>query len=249
MTIERFFDRVQGSRSSLVVVNREQPQPVQRMLSRLFEDQPVTVEETEIPDGERDLVLLVRDGVVVASSTLEDVMNAILMVNSDLFVTGSRDLVDADLPDVLAEIEETRFDVRGYPASENDKLLLIAVSRAIEREAFLADAGRLRSAFQYLSRIRDESGTRAVYDTLGDSDLDVHVYGIPDWVPPEALGVTIHGGYGHDFRRGWFVVHHRPDGGGTALVAARTDEQRWSGFWTSRDPLVDDVADYIARNL
>ncbi|GGM56981.1 hypothetical protein J2752_000935 [Halarchaeum rubridurum] len=249
MSIARFFDRVEGARSSLVVVNRDQPRPVQRMLSRLFEDQPVHVEESAIPDGAHDVVLLVRDGDVVATSPLEDVMQSVLLVNSDLFSTGARTLADAELPTVLTEIEETRFDVRGYPASETDKLLLIAVSRAIERDAWLSGEGRLRSAFQYLSRIRDESGTRAVYDTLGDSDLDVHVYGVPDWVPPESVGVTIHGGYGSDFRRGWFVVHHRPDGGGSALAAYRTEEKRWTGFWTSRDDLVDDIADYVAYTL
>lgn len=249
MTLTEFFDRLDGPTSSLVVVNRDQPEPVQRMLERFFEGQSVDVSEADLPADGRDVVALVRDGEVVASSPLGDVMDAVLLVNSDLFVTGARGLDEAALPDVLAGIEETRFDVRGYPASEKEKLLLIAVSRAIEREAWLAGDGVVRSAFQHLSRVNDEAGTRTVYEALADSGVDVHVYGVPDWTPPASLDVTVHGGDGPDYRRGWFVVFRAPGGGGSALVAYETRPAEWSGFWTSRDELVDDVAAYVSSAL
>ncbi|QLC33080.1 histidine kinase [Halarchaeum sp. CBA1220] len=249
MTLSEFIEDVDAPQASLVVVNRDQPMPVQRMLEGLFEGQPVAVSEADLPEGERDVVLLVRDGDVVASSPLSAVMDAVLLVNSDLFITGTRGLEEAELPDVLAGLEETRFDVRGYPETEKDKLLLIAVSRAIEREAWLAGEGRLRSAFQRLSRMNDESGTRAVYETLAESDVDVHVYGTPDWMPPVGFDVTAHAGYGDDFRKGWFVVFRRPEGGGTALVAYADTPRQWSGFWTGRDDLVDAVAEDIAYRL
>ncbi|WP_435100213.1 DICT sensory domain-containing protein [Halarchaeum sp. P4] len=249
MPISKFIDDIDAPRASLVVVNRDQPVPVQRMLERLFEDQPVAVSEAELPEDESDVVLLVRDGEVVASSPLPAVMDAVLLVNSDLFTSGARELSEAELPDVLAGLEETRFDVQGYPEAEKDKLLLIAVSRAIEREAWLAGEGRLRTAFQNLSRINDESGTRAVYETLAGTDVDVHVYGMPDWVPPMEFEVTTHAGYKPDFRKSWFVVFRGPGGVGSALVAYQTRPRRWSGFWTSRDALVENVADYVAYRL
>lgn len=248
MSLDQFLDRAGDTTSSLVVVNRNQPLPVQRMLEKLFDGQPVAVEESDVP-GEDDAVLLVRDGEVVASSPLSAVMDAVLLVNSDLFITGSRDLADAELPAVLDELEDTRFDVRGYPENDTEKLLLIAVSRAIEREAWLADEGKVRSAFQRLSRMNDESGTRAVYETLADSDLDVHVYGIADWVPDSGFDVTAHAGYGDDFRKSWFVLHRLPGGGGSLLLAYQTAPTAWSGFWTSDESLVEDVAAYLRREL
>ena len=55
------------------------------------------------------------------------------MVNSDLFTTGTRSLERTDVPDVLDGLAGTRFLLRGYPASDTGKLLLILISRYIEK--------------------------------------------------------------------------------------------------------------------
>jgi DICT domain-containing protein len=57
---------------------------------------------------------------------------------------------------------------------------LIVISRYIERHAWQAGEGTLRTSFQRLSRIDDERGTREMYETLAGTDIRTHVYGIPD---------------------------------------------------------------------
>ena len=51
-------------------------------------------------------------------------------MNSDLFTTGTRSLERTDVLDGLAG---TRFLLRGYPASDTGKLLLILISRYTEK--------------------------------------------------------------------------------------------------------------------
>jgi hypothetical protein len=54
------------------------------------------------------------------------------------------------------------------------------MSRYIERQALESGAGRLDVAFQQLSRMRGEYGTKRTYERLLRTELDVHVYGVPD---------------------------------------------------------------------
>jgi hypothetical protein len=238
------------SDASLVVVNRAQPEPVRRLVEQLFADQPVAVEEMDLPEYDEDQVLLIRDREVVASSPLRDLEDAILLVNSDLYKTGARSLADVDLPDVVAGLEDVGFRVRGYPDPSDGKLLLIVVSRYIERLASEGAGGRIRSSFQRLSRLDDERGTGEVYRELGESDTDVHLYGVPDWLPPEGYGATVHAGYAEPFRTYWFVVYHAPDDDSetAALVAIERDDNEWDARWTFDDDLVAEIARTIERN-
>jgi len=43
-------------------------------------------------------------------------------------------------------------------------------------------------------------------ERLGGSSVDTHVHGVPDWVPPAELGVTVHGGWSGEARDPWFVA-------------------------------------------
>ncbi|GGM60131.1 hypothetical protein J2752_001749 [Halarchaeum rubridurum] len=275
MSLTRFLDRVPDRDRSLVVANRTGPAVLQRMLETAFAEQPVDVEETDVPDVDDDVVLLVEGDEVVATSPFSALQETLLFVNSDLYRTGTQGIETLDLPDVLTGLDGVRFSLRSYPQSDTEKLLLIVISRYIERVSWQADGGRHRASFQSLSRIRDERGTREVYGTLGDTGTDVHVYGVPNWVPPASLGVTIHGGYTEDFTDSWFVLF-RPDedaravgdggenGAGTgpasntragssvdpvALLAIEQERGLWDGFWTFDPDLVDDIASYIATRL
>jgi len=120
---------------------------------------------------------------VIARSTLDELLESVLLINSDLYKTGAIDLNEVTLPDVLSGLDEVPFRLRGYPHSNKEKLLLIVVSRVIERIAAEAGGGTLRASFQRLSRLQDERGTREVYETLGNSGVDVHVYGVGDADP------------------------------------------------------------------
>jgi hypothetical protein len=251
VSLAQFVDAADGTDRTLVVVNRESPRPFQAMLEGLFEDQPVGVTERAVPGEDADAVyLLDGDGEVLATSPLSALQEAILLVNSDLYVTGARDPEELDLPAVLERLDGVSFSLRGYPESNKEKLLLITISRYVEGLALEAGAGKLRSSFQRLSRIEDERGTRAVYERLAATDLDVHVYGVPDWAPASTFGVTMHGGYDADFTGSWFVVHVPEEGGRpAALVAVETEPRLWSGFWTFDADEVASIARYVRREL
>ena len=252
MTLKQFLDAVDAPGRTLVVVNRTEPEPFQTMLESLFRDQRVAVDEAVDDAYDDNTVLLLEDDTVVATSSLEELSNAILLVNSDLFITGARGLEGTTVPDVLDGLAETRFSLRGYPDSNSEKLLLILISRHIERRAFEQGDGTLRSSFQRLSRIEDERGTRRVYERLAETDVDVHVYGRSGWTPSRELSVVTHGGYSFDFETSWFVVYVPPDDtqrGPVALLAIELEAGTWDGFWTYDAELVDELAAYIRRNM
>lgn len=262
MSLERFFDEVTAPPKSLIVVNRSAPQPVQTLLENTFENQPVEVGEDHISEAESNVVFLVEETdagrEVLASSPLSALEESILLVNSDLYKTGSKELSDFELPDVLAGLDDVPLRLQGYPESNKEKLLLIILSRFIERRAWLAGRGTLRTAIQRLSRINDERGTRAVYDTVSDQGVQTHVYGVPDWQPPLELDVVSHGGFSEEFQKTWFVVYRPPEDGAppdegvagpAALLALEVAPREWHGFWTFRPDLVADIEGYITANM
>ncbi|OYR48770.1 hypothetical protein DJ73_18990 [Halorubrum sp. Ea1] len=217
------------------------------------------------PGGVENLALLVEGDEVVAGSTLGELGDAVLFVNSDLYVTGSRTLEDVDLPSVISGLEDTTFTLRGYPESNRQKLLLITISRFIERAAWVAGDGTLRSSFQRLSRIEDEVGTREVYESVVDAGVDTHLYGVPDDLP-RGLDAVVHGGDSRDFTHSWFVVYRPPGGptsvdggagsdldrgmdGGVGLLAVEAEPRVWRGMWTFDEGRVRAMNRYIERNL
>lgn len=251
MPLETLLDVADDRDVSLVVVNREAPRPIQSLLETLFDTQTVSVREEHVPEADVDVVYLVEDEDVVASSPLSAVRDSILLVNSDLYITGARGPDEVDPPDVIDGLEGCRFRLRGYPESNKEKLLLITISRYIERLALESDGGTHRASFQRLSRLEDERGTRYVYEELANSPVETHVYGIPDWRPPAEFDVTMHGGWSRDFRDSWFVLF-TPDGGtadSAALLAIETSPRTWEGFWTYDAETVDRLNRYIERTL
>jgi len=190
-------------------------------------------------------VAVVRDGAVAATASADALMESLLLINSDVYITGSRGLTEAALPPILQALHELPFRLQGFPDSDTEKLLLIAVSRAIERRAYEAGAGTLRVGFQRLSRLVDEPGTRRVYEQLATTDVAVHAYGVGDTELPESLSVTAHTGETDLHRRGWFVVFQPPaDSEVTpvALYAIAVGDNQWDGFWTYSAERVDDIA-------
>lgn len=253
MSLERFLSIPDGATRELVVANRTQPEPFHQMVENLFAQQTVGVGEASTEAYPENTVLLLEDGEVIAESPLDALHDAILMVNSDLYRTGTRPLDETTVPAVIDGLTDVRFSLRGYPESSTEKLLLILISREIERRAYEAGAGTLRSSFQQLSRIKDERGTRRAYEKVSDTDVDVHVYGVPDWRPTTELNVTMHGGTKPDFEHSWFVMYRpppgQPDTHGAALLAVETGTAEWEGFWTYDEALIDDLTAYVRTKL
>jgi hypothetical protein len=250
MTLRGFVDEfaTTETETTLSVVNSVQPPMVSRMLDSLFAAQPVSVSEVSRVLSESDVVQLRRDGSVVAESSFEDVRDAILSVNSDVYITGSRSLEDVETPDVVRDLEGTRFCVRGYPDGSKSKLLLIEISRYIESQAVRHGSGTLHAGFQRLSRIDDERGTARAYERLSTTDLDVHVYGAGDECPLDAPSATVHAENDEEIRKGWFVVFDPPsntDATGASLLALSDGDGEWEGVWTLDTALTRRVGTYL----
>jgi len=252
-SLRSFFDEIEAPDRHLVVLNQDSPYPIRNLLDSILDGQPVTISDVDETVEDADIVALVEGDEVIARSTLDTLMESVLLINSDLYKTGAIDLGDVVLPDVLQGLDEVPFRLRGYPASNKEKLLLIIVSRVIERIAAETGGGTLRSSFQRLSRLRDERGTSDVYETLSKGGVDVHLYGVGYADPVEPLPATVHTGTSYPYRRSWFVVFRPPAGGDTAdhaaLLALEDEPNVWEGFWTFRPDLVDRIERYIADNV
>jgi len=249
-SIREFFTGLTEASATLVTVNRTHPDPVQDLLADAFAMQTVELSERALPADGDDLLALRENGEITAVSSLDRVMRSYLLVNADQFKTSTRGF-DDDVPAVLTNMDETLFDLRGYPASNKEKLLLVLISRHIERLAYEAGEGSIRSTFQRLSRLEDEFGTKQVYERLAGRTLDVHVYGVPD-KSPTWLDATIHRGTSDEYHNTWCVVY-RPanataDGPEpAALVAHQHESNRWQGFWTYDPERVARIDEYLER--
>lgn len=245
MTFAEMVDAVDSADRTLTVFNREEVDPVVGLLERVFDSEHVDVREagTE-PAGPADVVQLQdEDGVAIAASGLSEIRDRLLLVNSDLYITGTRPLDEVESSNVVANLGETTFTVSG-----KSKFLLIHLSRQVEAMALETGSGVLHAGFQYLSRTRDERGTNRAYRRLVGTGIDVHVYGIPDWQQAMA-GTTVHAHETGEIPRSWFVVH---DGDGddkqkAALVAIEVGPNEYEGFWTFDADWVDDVLAYLDR--
>jgi len=242
-----FVEATESGNMDIVVVNMEASEPFQRMLEDLFGEQDIGVATLELADADTtDQVVLTEDDEVLATSPLSELSESILLVNADIYTTGVRSLDDADLPDVLAELDGTRLEMRGYPDTSKGKLLLIAISRYIEARARERGAGRLHTSFQHLSRIDDEAGTREVYRQLADTDTDVHIYGRAGDPDIDDLKLTTHTEDCEELARAWFVVYTDPaNDRDAALVTLEVGDNEWDGFWTYDSERVAAIASYI----
>lgn len=243
--MRRPFERLSPTSATIRVDPSASVAPLRDALLRLFDDQQVSV----TTDSEQtDEVVVVRDGQVVATSSAAAIMESLLLVNSDVYITGSRGLDNAALPPTVQALHDLPFRLAGYPESDSEKLLLIALSRAIERRALDAGRGTLRVGFQRLSRLVDEPGTRRVYERLATTELAVYAYGVGDTALPESLGFNVHTGTTELHRRGWFVVFQPPaaiDVEPAALYAIEMNDNYWDGFWTYTPERINEIAEVI----
>ncbi len=231
------------ARRTVTVFNDHEPEPLVRMLRRMVDSPAVDVQaggvSSETPTDA--VVVEDEDGTELAVSSISELGASVLLVNSDLYVTGTRSLDEVDTPAALLHLDEVPFSVTG-----KRKMLLIELSRYIESLGWQSDDNTLHAGFQYLSRIDDERGTRRVYDRLADSDTDLHLYGLPDRVPELSEDPTIHTEPRDELQESWFVVNTdcTADMKG-ALLAERTGPSQWRGYWSFDADHVDEISAYL----
>ncbi|QLD86168.1 histidine kinase [Natronomonas halophila] len=255
-TLGGFIDEVGSAEKTLLLVNRTGPEPLVNLLDNAFQNQTVAVAERQIPEGVDDLVCLVDDGEMIATTPFWRLKEAFLLVNVDRYRTGTRQSEQSEFPAVLTGLGEIEFTVRGFPVSNKEKLLLVLISRFIENRALTRGDGELHSTFQRLSRLDDEYGTRSMYERLASSTVETHVYGIRD--DPEmvdALAMNVHSDRTDEYRRSW-VVAFSADGetvtkesgeGHAALVAIETGPNVWRAMWTYDANRVDRIQAYLRQ--
>ena len=246
--LDRFLDEADAPDRTLAVVDRGQPDPVYELFVETFGDLEIDLRRTDgWGDGESTVVLL-EDGEIVAASPMDALRDAVLLVNSDLYTTGTGGVDKYEAPSVLRALDDAVYTFRGFPASAKEKLILIVMSRYIERHALEIGEGRLDVAFQKLSRMDDEYGTKRIYERLSDVGVDLHVYGVPDVSPPDRDGMTVHTGRTERYRRTWFVVYDPPAGAEpVALVSVETERNTWRGMWTYNDERVGAIRDRVTE--
>lgn len=234
-TFEEFLRETDVPDRTLAIVDDDQPEPVRDLFRRTFGSLGIDLDTPTI-DGELDgSVVLLENGDVVTTSPIEALRNAVLLVNSDLYTSGLSGVEKHGAPEVLTKLDEGVYTLRGFPESTKEKLLLVVMSRYIERRALSVAGGRLDVAFQELSRIEDEYGTKRVYKRLSETAVDLHLYGVPDSCPDELDGATIHAGWDEQYRDSWFVVFTPPsdrEKEAAALVAVETSNNVWRSRWT-----------------
>jgi len=245
VTISDIIADLDSREKTLTVRNDDEPEPLVGMLEEMVDAPDVAVQRSDPDDvGPGNVVILEDeegDAERLAISSIADVGNSVLMVNSDLYVTGTRSIDEVDTPNVLAGLDETTFTVSG-----KQQMLLIEISRHLESLAYRAGGSTLHAGFQELSRIEDERGTSAVYERLVDADVDVHVYGVPDRRPDLPDAIDVHAYDAEELRRSWFVVNTDcPDDRKGALLAEEVGPNEWTGVWTFDSHLVDRIDAYL----
>jgi hypothetical protein len=236
---------------TIAIVEEEHPEPVLELFENAFGSLDLDITETDIEADTEDAVVLLEDGNVVATSSMESLRESLLLVNADLYRTGLSGIEKYHAPEILTELDDAVYTLRGFPESTKEKLLLIVISRHIERRALEAGGGRLDVAFQKLSRIEDEYGTKRIYERLSDTDIELHVYGVPDSLPTDLEGLNVHTGRSEKYRSSWFVVFSPPDSGvePAALLAVENDPNVWRSMWTYDPEKITKIRRRIDRNF
>ena len=249
-----FIDEVPTSEKTLLLLNRTGPEPLATLLKNAFATQDVTVAERQVPNGTDDLICLIDEGRVVTTSPFERLKASFLLVNVDRYRTGARPVDPERFPDVLTGLNDVEFTVRGFPASNKEKLLLTLISRFIEHLALSTGTGQLHTTFQRLSLLDDEYGTKTLYEWLGESDVETHVYGVADDPTVVSdLDLSVHSDNTAPYRRSWVLAFRAAEGTTVgdrlpthaAMVAIQTGSNVYRGLWTYDSARVNRVLAYI----
>lgn len=143
---------------------------------------------------------------------------------------------------ILDQLDTATFRSQSVPQ-------LIVASRYVERRAERHEKGTLYACFQHLSRVERDLRTMLYYSVLGQSDLDVHLFGLPDTQLLDTEGLIVHDESSEELARTWLVAY---DGNGNdaekaALVAQEIGARQYRGFWTVNPARVDDIIGYLSE--
>ncbi|WP_435358864.1 DICT sensory domain-containing protein [Haloarchaeobius sp. DFWS5] len=207
-------------------------------LEALFDTRNVTVVHQSLPDEDTEGFLVVSDEHGYLGSVGLRAVRHLLEPTYDAALCSTHE--SAAFRCLLELLDDTVF-------TSLDKRQLLAASREIEDRAWRLGRGELHTGFQSLAAMRAQV---PVYSQLGSrTELDVHVYGTPEWIPETLHDVWIYPVESEEIGRYWFVAY---DGGdddlnACALLAVEVGSQRFEGFWTYDPAVVATLVDYISE--
>lgn len=225
---ETLIADVEDRRKSFTVYAQDEETDVEEQLAT----RNVTVERRRLPPCDPNSFVIIRDDDDFAGAvTLEEFQE---LLSPPIVHPWNRTGLSAGYRALFDLLGETLF-------TSLDSRQLLAASREIEDRAWRVGRGTLHVGFQSLSTFETQAET---YRHLAEAtELQIHVYGEPDWDPPAIAGVTFHGASGPDVSQFWSLAF---DGGGTsdqacALVARERTDGEYFGFWTYDPDVVADV--------
>ena len=228
--LERYIEEAERRRKRFVVYSDAEVD-----LAEQFSTRNVTVENRELPAHGPEPFVNIYDGeTFLGAISLED-----LQILLEPPIVGPRER--EELGDAYRALLEV---LDGTVFATLDRRQLRATSREFETRAIRVGGGTLRVGFQSLSAFEPQT---AEYRYMGEeTDLDIHVYGQPDWTPPSIPNVTYHRDTEGVLAPYWFLAY---DGGEEerqqcALVARERDDAYW-GFWSYDTPLVGDILETL----
>jgi hypothetical protein len=199
--------------------------PTETDLASRFATRNVVVEHVPVPSGSPGPFVAVHDDDAFRGAVGLDTLETLLA--PPVVRPGDLDDLSSAYRALFEVLDDAVFGAL-------TRRQLLATSREIEDRAFRVGEGTLRASFQSLSVFESQA---AVYRTLaGETDLEVHVYGRPNWTPAAVEGVTFHG---HEAVAPYWALAF--DGGGvgeSCALLARERDDRFEGFWTYDPDLV-----------
>ena len=224
--LEKYIEEVERRRKRFVVYSDEAATVAEQLATR-----NVTVERRALPaTGPEAFVEIYDDDRFLGAISLDDLQ---VLLSPPIVRPSDREDVEEAYRALLEVLDGTLF-------ATLERRHLRATSHEFETRARQVGRGTLRVGFQSLSAFEPQT---EVYRRLGEeTDLDIHVYGRPDWNPPTIPNVTYHPDTEGTFTQYWFLAF---DGGDEqsqrcALVARERDEG-YRGFWTYDSSMVGDI--------
>lgn len=224
--LDSYIADVERRRGELTVYSTEDTGLAEQLATR-----NATVEHKPLPPaGPPPFVAIRRDGAFAGALRLEEFKE---LLTPPVVRPGEREGLADGYRALLGTLEETLF-------TGLDRRQLLATSREIEDRAHRVGSGVLRVCFQSLSAFASQA---EVYGHLiAGSDLEVHVYGEPDWMRPAVENLTYHPDIEDRLAPFWCVAFDGgPDESQACVLVAREREDGFVGFWSYDSDLVSDV--------
>ncbi|WP_254271700.1 DICT sensory domain-containing protein [Haloarcula marina] len=230
MSLTELITGVEDHEKTLAVFNADA-----RVVSDLreqFADRNLAVTAEQTVSGRPGQFLTLSDGDTVLTATDLDSFYETLESHD-----GHLSTTHTGYRTVLDYLDETMFTSWSIGR-------MVAASREIEDRAWRVGNGSLHAGFQTLSTLEGELD---LYERLGDSDVDVHAYAVPDIDPPDQSAFTLHLERTQEIADSWFVVF---DGGDDpsqkcALLAEEREPRKFYGFWTYDESTVDWIIEHL----